>query len=167
MIRPFAKASLNAAEDVLRLAAAKKLTLITAESCTGGLLASLLSEAKGASDLLHGGFVTYTKLNKTVSLGVPAALLRAKGAVCEDVARAMAEGALERSPAEVAVAITGVAGPDADEDGNPVGLVFIGVARRGLATRVMKKNYGDPGREEVRECAMRDALAALREMIAL
>lgn len=166
MIRPFAKASLDAAEDVLALAKDRKLTVVTAESCTSGLLASLLSEAPGASELLHGGFVTYTKANKTAALGVPQDLLTAKTAVCEEVARAMAEGALQRSPADVAAAITGVAGPEPDEDGNPVGLVFIAVARRGFDTRVMKKTYRDAGRDEVRECAIRDALSALRHMIA-
>ena len=165
MSRPFEKASVDAAQDVLGLAEAKKLTLITAESCTCGLLASLLSEAKGASELLHGGFVTYTKANKTAALGVKDELLRGKGAVCEEVARAIAEGALQRSPADVAVAITGVAGPEPDDDGNPVGLMFIAVARHGFATRVVEKNYRDTGRDEVRECVMRDALAELRRMM--
>jgi nicotinamide-nucleotide amidase len=166
MIRPFTKASLDAAEDVLALAKARKLTVVTAESCTSGLLASLLSEAPGASELLHGGFVTYTKANKTAALGVPEEVLKAKTAVCEEVARAMAQGALQRSPADVAAAITGVAGPEPDEDGNPVGLVFIAVARRGFDTRVIRKTYRDAGRDEVRECAMRDALSALRQIIA-
>jgi len=96
---------------------------VTAESCTAGkLAAALLSEAPGAAERLHGSFVTYTKANKTKSLGVSAALLQRRGAVCREVAVAMAEGALVRSPATVAVSITGVAGPDPDEDGNPVGL---------------------------------------------
>jgi nicotinamide-nucleotide amidase len=166
MIKPFTKASLDAAEDVLALAKDRKLTVVTAESCTSGLLASLLSEAPGASELLHGGFVTYTKANKTAALGVPEDMLTAKTAVCEDVVRAMAEGALQRSPADVAAAITGVAGPEPDEDGNPVGLVFIAVARRGFDTRVVKETYGDAGRDEVRERAIRDALSALRQIIA-
>ena len=165
MNRPFSKTLLDAAAEVLALAKARKLTVVTAESCTSGLLASVLSEAPGASDLLHGGFVTYTKANKTAALGVPSELLTAKSAVCEEVARKMAEGALERSPADVAAAITGVAGPDPDEDDNPVGLAFIAVARRGFATRALKKNYGDKGRDEVREFAMRDALSTLRQII--
>ena len=165
MTRPFSKTLLDAAANVLAVAKARKLTVVTAESCTSGLLASVLSEAPGASDLLHGGFVTYTKANKTAALGVSSELLSAKSAVCEEVARAMAEGALERSPADVAAAITGVAGPDPDEDDNPVGLAFIAVARRGFATRVLKKDYGDKGRDEVREFAMRDALSALRQIM--
>jgi nicotinamide-nucleotide amidase len=84
--------------------------------------------------------------------------LRSRGAVCPEVAIAMAEGALSRSPAGVAVAITGVAGPDKDEDGNPVGLVFIAVARKSLSTVVLERHYGDLGRDAVRERAMIDAL---------
>jgi nicotinamide-nucleotide amidase len=148
-------------KGLLARAKAGGFGLITAESCTSGLLASVLSEAPGAAQLLHGGFVTYTKENNAVALGVSAALLKTKGAVCEEVARAMAEGALERSPAEVSVAITGVAGPLPDADGNPVGLVCIAVARRGFPTSSMQQDYGDIGRDALRERAMQDALAAL------
>ncbi len=158
----FAPALVEAATEVLEVAKQKHLTLVTAESCTSGLLATVLSEAPGAAERLHGGFVTYTKQNKTVALGVPAALLAAKGAVCREVALAMAEGALARSPAEIAVAITGVAGPSPDEDGNPVGRVCIAVARRGLPAGHLERDYGDIGREAVRERAMADALALLR-----
>ena len=121
------------AEDLVALAARAKLTIITAESCTSGLLATVLSEAPGAGKILHGGFVTYTKEHKAVGLGVPDELLRSKGAVCDEVACAMAEGALARSHADLAAAITGVAGPEPDDDGNRVGRVFIAVARRGFA----------------------------------
>ena len=158
----FAPALVEAATEVLEVAKQKHLTLVTAESCTSGLLATVLSEAQGAAEWLHGGFVTYTKQNKTVALGVPAELLAAKGAVCREVALAMAEGALARSPAEIAVAITGVAGPSPDEDGNPVGRVCIAVARRGLAAGHLERDYGDIGPEAVRERAMADALALLR-----
>jgi nicotinamide-nucleotide amidase len=151
----------EAAKEVLLRARAENLGIVTAESCTSGLLASVLSEAPGAAEFLHGGFVTYTKRNKVVVLGVSAALLKTKGAVCEEVAHAMAEGALERSPADLSVAITGVAGPSPDEDGNPVGLVCIAIARRGFPTCHLQKNYGDIGRDAVRESAMRDALGAL------
>jgi nicotinamide-nucleotide amidase len=140
------------------------LSVVTAESCTAGRLATLLSEAPGAAEHLHGGFVTYTKENKTKALGVSAALLKEKSAVCGDVAVAMAEGALARSPADLAVSITGVAGPDPDEDGNPVGLVCLAVARRGRAAVCEQKRYGDIGRDAVCENAMADALAALVRM---
>jgi nicotinamide-nucleotide amidase len=150
------------AKEVLALARQKGLTIVTAESCTSGLLASVLSEAPGAAELLHGGFVTYTKQAKTVVLGVAEDVLREKGAVCAEVACAMAEGALARSPADLAAAITGVAGPAPDEDGNPVGLVYIAVARRGYDSQHFERNYGAIGRDAVRERAMADALDALR-----
>lgn len=139
----------------------QKSSLVTAESCTAGKLAVLLSEAPGAAEYMHGGFVAYTKANKTKALGVPAELLQRKTAVCSDVAVAMAEGALARSPASLAVAITGVAGPDPDEDGNPVGFVCIAVARQGCEPVHIEKRYGDAGRGEIQRRAMADALSEL------
>lgn len=135
--------------------------MVTAESCTSSLLAPVLSEAPGAAELLHGRFVVYTKQNKTAALGVPQELLRTKSAVRVEVARAMAEGAPGPSPADLAAAITGVAGPSPDEDGHAVGLVFIAVARRGFPTAHLARDYGNIGRDTVREGAMADALAAL------
>jgi nicotinamide-nucleotide amidase len=149
------------AERSLEAARQRNLSLVTAESCTAGKLAATLSEAPGAAHYLHGGFVTYTKANKIKSLGVPADLLERKGAVCREVAVAMAQGARERSPADVAVAITGVAGPDPDEDGNPVGLVCIAVARDGCPTSSVENRYGDIGREAICDRAMVDALSEL------
>jgi nicotinamide-nucleotide amidase len=149
------------AGHVMAAARRRGLSIVTAESCTAGALAKLLSEAPGAAEHLHGGFVTYTKEHKTKALGVSAALLRKKGAVCRDVAVAMAEGALARSPAQAAVAITGVAGPEPDEDGNPVGLVCIAVARDGRSFVHLERNYGDIGRESVCQRAMADALTEL------
>jgi nicotinamide-nucleotide amidase len=149
------------AERALATARRRNLTIVTAESCTAGKLSVLLSEAPGAGEHLHGSFVTYTKANKVKVLGVESGLLRAKGAVCREVAVAMAEGALHRSPADVAVAITGVAGPDPDEDGNPVGLVCIAVARDGREPLPVERKYGEIGREKVQEHAMADALAEL------
>ena len=133
------------AQRVLALAGQRRLSIITAESCTSGLLATTLSEAPGAAELLHGGFVTYTKQNKTAALGVPAELLQRRGAVCPEVAAAMAEGALARSPADIAVAITGVAGPARDEDDNPVGLVCIAVARKSRPPSILERRYGISG----------------------
>ena len=155
----------SAAEDLVKRAAHEKLTIITAESCTTGMLATLLSEARGAAKILHGGFVTYTKEHKHVALGVPEELLRAKSAVCEEVACAMAQGALARSSADLAAAITGVAGPEPDEDGNPVGRVYIAAARRGGRVDCSRKDYGAIGRDAVREAAMADAIAALKRLI--
>jgi nicotinamide-nucleotide amidase len=149
------------AERALATARRRNLTIVTAESCTAGKLSPLLSEAPGAAEHLHGSFVAYTKANKIKALGVDAGLLKAKGAVCREVAVAMAEGALHRSPADVAVAITGVAGPDPDEDGNPVGLVCIAAARDGREPLPVERKYGEIGREKVQEQAMADALAEL------
>jgi nicotinamide-nucleotide amidase len=136
------------------------LTIVTAESCTAGLLSQTLSDAEGATEHFH---VTYTKGHKTCALGVPGRLLHEEGAVCGAVARAMADGALLHSTATLAAAITGVAGPEPDEDGNPVGRVCIAVARRGGTPRDFEKNYGDIGREAIRERAVADALRALTD----
>lgn len=106
------------------------VTLATAESCTAGALAFLLAQAPGGGEALHGGFVVYTKENKTAALGVPKELIARHSAVSAEVARAMAEGALKRCPADIVVAITGVTGPEPDEDGNPVGLVYMAAAGR-------------------------------------
>jgi nicotinamide-nucleotide amidase len=110
------------------------LRVATAESCTGGLIVGALTEIAGSSDVVERGFVTYSNEAKTELLGVPPALIRDKGAVSEEVARAMAEGALARSRAEVAVAVTGIAGPGGATATKPVGLVHIAAARRGGAT---------------------------------
>jgi nicotinamide-nucleotide amidase len=145
------------ARRVLEFAEQKKLSIVTAESCTAGKLSAVLSEAPGAAERLHGSFVTYTKANKIAALGVSASLLGEKGAVCREVAAAMAQGALARSPADLAVSITGVAGPDPDEDGNPVGRVWIGLAHADM-TREREYDYGNLGRETVQARAMTDAL---------
>jgi nicotinamide-nucleotide amidase len=139
------------------------VTIVTAESCTAGLMCQILSDAEGAAEFFHGGFVTYTKAHKTCALGVPVSLLHDKGAVCAEVARAMAEGALRHSQADIGAAITGVAGPEPDDDGNPVGRVCIAVARRGFPTRDVERNYPDDGREAIRKYAVADALKAMTQ----
>jgi nicotinamide-nucleotide amidase len=149
------------AEELLRLLEAKRLKLVVAESCTAGLLSLKLSDAPGASSHFNGGFVTYSKEQKISALDVSPALLREQGAVCGDVARAMAQGALRRSTADLAAAITGVAGPEPDEDGNPVGRVCIAIARRDGRTEEFDQNYGKRERDEIRACAIADTLNAL------
>jgi nicotinamide-nucleotide amidase len=136
------------AQDVMRLLAQREHSIVTAESCTAGLLATVLSQGEGASTCLHGGFVTYTKAQKNIALGVPVDLLESKGSVNAEVARAMAEGALHRSRASIAIALTGVLGPDQDEDGNPVGLVVFACAKRGQGTEIVEKHFprADPDR---------------------
>ncbi len=119
-----------ATERLVRLAQQHRLTLLTVESCTAGALACALSEVEGAAQTLHGGFVVYTKANKTAALGVPVELIARHTAVSAAVARAMVTGGLARTPADIAMAITGVAGPEPDQDGNPVGLAFIAAAHR-------------------------------------
>lgn len=143
---------------VMDLLKRKRLGLITAESCTGGLLAAVLSDAPGAGDWLHGGFVTYTAAHKTAALGVDPDLIETAGAVSQPVARAMAEGALARSPADLAVAITGVAGPEPDAHGTPVGTVHLAMALRGRDTLHAERKYGEIGRGPCRYCAVGDAL---------
>jgi nicotinamide-nucleotide amidase len=155
------RALVQRAADVVVLAERKGVGIVTAESCTGGLVAAVLSEAPGAADWLHGGFVTYTKQNKTAALGVPADLIERAGAVSEPVARAMAEGALARSPANIAVAITGVAGPTTDDDGTPVGTVHFAAARRGFPTIHLVRCFGDIGRGPCRYAAVAEALTLL------
>lgn len=117
-------------ERLVGLARAKKLTLVTVESCTAGALACSLAAAEGAGDVFHGGFVVYSKENKTFAIGVPVDVISKHTAVSAQVAKAMAVGGVEKSPADIAMAVTGVAGPDPDEDGNPVGLVYISAATR-------------------------------------
>jgi nicotinamide-nucleotide amidase len=142
-------ALIKRAAAVVESAKQSGCTIVTAESCTGGLLAAVLAEAPGAGTQLQGGFVTYTKDQKTIALGIPRALLGRETAVSKAVALSMAEGALARSIADLSVAITGVAGPEPDEDGNPVGLVHIAAARRGAATLHQEHRFGDIGRGKV------------------
>jgi len=135
----------------------KKLTLATAESCTGGVIASILSDAPGAGDLFHGGFVLYTKQHK-IAFGIPQKLIDANGIVSEKVACAMAEGALKHSPADIAVGVTGVAGPEPDDEGNPVGLVCIAAARKGHETLARTFRFKSKERGEIRCKAAEEAL---------
>jgi nicotinamide-nucleotide amidase len=153
------------AERVLKLAKERRTTLATVESCTAGALAHLLSQAEGAADTLHGGFIVYTKENKTIAVGVPKELLAARTAVSAEVAQAMATGGLVRCPAELVVAITGVAGPEPDEDGNPVGLVYVAAASRDGRTRVVRREFGKRPKEEICGAAMEVAISLLEELL--
>ena len=134
-----------------------KLSLATAESCTGGLIATILSDAPGAGDLFHGGFVLYTKAHK-IAFGIPKKLIDKHGIVSETMARAMAEGALKHCPADIAVAVTGVAGPEPDDEGNPVGLVCLAAARRGRETRSVTRRFKSEERGAIRSKAAEEAL---------
>ena len=137
------------------------LMLATAESCTGGMVAAALTAVAGSSEVVERGFVTYSNAAKQEMLGVPAALFPRPGAVSEEVARAMAEGALAHSRADLAVAVTGIAGPGGGSAAKPVGLVHFACARTGTPTRHRREVFaGD--REAVRLQAARVALAMLR-----
>jgi nicotinamide-nucleotide amidase len=146
------------AEAILHRAREQGLTLATAESCTGGLVAAALTATPGSSDVVERGFVTYSNPAKTQMLGVPAELIEAEGAVSEQVARAMAEGALKASTAGATVAITGVAGPGGGSEAKPVGLVWLATARRDGPTVAREMRYGDLGRDAVRMAALFTAL---------
>jgi nicotinamide-nucleotide amidase len=157
---------LGRAEKLLADARAKGLKIATAESCTGGLVAGLLTEIAGSSDVFERGFVTYSNQAKQDLLGVPGALIRQHGAVSEAVARAMAEGAIRNSAAQLSVAITGVAGPGGGTDEKPVGLVHIAAARAGEATLHRECRFGDIGRGDVRLKSVETALMLLEGLLA-
>jgi nicotinamide-nucleotide amidase len=151
-------------DEARRLLAAYRrvgLTIATAESCTGGLIAALLTEIPGSSEVLDRGFVTYSNAAKSESLGVADALLAEHGAVSGPVAGAMAEGALAHSKAEIAISVTGVAGPGGGSATKPVGLVHLALARRGGDTWLREYRFGDVGRDRVRAHALDAALALL------
>ncbi|MCJ2088915.1 CinA family protein [Methylobacterium sp. E-005] len=140
-------------------------TIATAESCTGGLVAGLLTAVPGSSAAVERGFVTYSNAAKAEAIGVPMDLIQKHGAVSEPVARAMAAGALAASRADVAVAITGIAGPGGGSAGKPVGLVHFGLAVRGGAVRHLERRYGDLGRAGIRRAAVADAIGLLEEAV--
>lgn len=154
------------AAAVLAAFRAKGLMLATVESCTGGLVAGALTAVAGSSDVVERGFVTYSNRAKSELVGVPEAVLAAYGAVSEQTARAMAEGALARAPVEVAVSITGVAGPGGGSAEKPVGLVHFGCAVRGGATAHRRMLFGDLGRDEIRRRSVLVALDLLLEAAA-
>lgn len=141
------------------------LHIATAESCTGGMVAVALTDVPGSSDVFERGFVTYSNAAKVQMLGVSDATLDAHGAVSEPVAREMAEGALAQSHADVAVSITGIAGPGGSEH-KPEGRVCFALARRGAMTRVETVDFGALGRAKVRQAASDHALALLLSVTA-
>lgn len=153
----------RAVRQVLTVACERGLKIATAESCTGGLLASVLTDVEGCSHAFERGFVVYTEDAKHEMLGVPRRLLETEGAVSEAVARALAEGALARSSADLALGVTGFAGSAGP--GDEPGLVHFAVARRGGATRHEEKHYGDVGRGAVRVECVRTGVRMLQEML--
>jgi nicotinamide-nucleotide amidase len=149
------------ARTLLDLCRRKGFTIATAESCTGGLVAAALTEIAGSSDVVDRGFVTYSNAAKEAMLGVPATTLQAHGAVSRETAEAMTTGALAHSPADLAVSITGIAGPGGATPGKPVGLVhFAAASRRGRLLH-RERQFGDIGRAEVRRASVAQALTML------
>jgi nicotinamide-nucleotide amidase len=143
----------------------RSLRIVTAESCTGGLVAGAICSIAGASDVFERGFITYTNRAKQEVLGVPGDLLADVGAVSEPVARMMAEGALEASNAHIAVAVTGVAGPGGGTPMKPVGTVHFATARANAPIRHSHERFDFETREEVQLAAVAFALTMLREAI--
>lgn len=149
------------AQTVLANARARGLRIAVAESCTGGLVGAELTAIAGSSDVFDRGFVTYSNEAKRDMLGVPAEILDTAGAVSAETARAMAEGALARSNADVAISVTGIAGPGGGTADKPVGLVWFAVAARGHATHAKHRLYAGFGRATVRKAAAETALRLL------
>jgi nicotinamide-nucleotide amidase len=149
------------AAQVLDLFRARGLKLATAESCTGGLVVAALTDIAGSSDVVDRGFVTYSNQAKEAMLGVPAATLKRYGAVSAQTAAAMADGALQNSLADLAVAITGIAGPGGGTKQKPVGLVYFAAASRDGRRIAKSRRYGKIGRRRVRERSVAEALDLL------
>jgi nicotinamide-nucleotide amidase len=148
------------AEALLALARSKGAKIATAESCTGGLIAGAITDVAGSSDIFDRGFVTYSNAAKTDMLGVHAATLEHFGAVSEEVAREMADGALARSAADLAVSVTGIAGPGGSGH-KPEGRVCFGLAQSGYVTMTQTVEYGPMGRSNVRRATVGHALHLL------
>jgi len=158
--------SVKLAQQVLDMAREAGIKLTAAESCTGGLVMAALTDPAGASDVVDRGFVTYSNAAKSEMLGVAPELIEAHGAVSQAVAQAMAEGALARSNAGLAVSITGIAGPGGGSADKPVGLVWFALARNGEPTLTLEKRFTDPTRAGVRAASVETALELLRDALA-
>ena len=154
---------LTLAESVLHEARNRGWLLATAESCTGGLIASALTAIAGSSDVVDRGFVVYSNRAKTELLDVPEEMIAKQGAVSAEVARAMADGALMHSVADLAVSCTGIAGPGGGTEAKPVGLIYLGLARRGFRTRDIEWRFGALSRDEIRSKTVVEALQLVLE----
>jgi nicotinamide-nucleotide amidase len=154
----------GAANALLELCKTKKLTLATAESCTGGLVAATLSEISGSSLVLDRGFVTYSNTAKQQMLGVTPATIDVYGSVSRECAAEMAKGALAYASVDLAVSVTGIAGPTGAVPGKPIGLVYFCAASRSGRVIAHDRKFGDIGRAKVRRGSVLQALAMLREL---
>jgi nicotinamide-nucleotide amidase len=158
------QSAIAAAKALLDICAKKKLTLATAESCTGGLVAATISEIPGSSAVLDRGFVTYSNEAKQQMLGVPPATIDVYGAVSRECAEAMAKGALAHASVDLAISITGIAGPTGAVPGKPIGLVYFCAASRSGRVIADDRKYGDIGRTNVRRESVLQALAMLQQL---
>jgi nicotinamide-nucleotide amidase len=156
--------TLEAAEHLLEVCKRKKLTVATAESCTGGLVAGAISAISGSSAVLDRGYVTYSNRAKAQMLGVMPTTLEAHGAVSRPCAEEMAKGVLTHAQVDLAVSITGIAGPTGGTPEKPVGLVHFAAAARGGGLIAHEDRYGDVGRSQVRRLSLLQALAMLTEL---
>ncbi len=161
----FPRPLLQKAELLLDRVRDAGLKIVTAESCTGGLIAACLTEIASSSDVVERGFVTYSNEAKIELLHVPADLIAKHGAVSEPVARAMVEGAFAHSLADLAVSVTGVAGPDGGTAAKPVGLVHFASARRGQAIFHEQRQFGEIGRNQVRLTSVKVGLEILGQRL--
>lgn len=153
------------AEKLLDQCREAGLYIATAESCTGGLIASVLTEIPGSSDVFERGFVTYSNAAKSELLGVPPEMIETHGAVSAQVAEAMADGALKHSNADLAVSVTGIAGPDGGSAAKPVGLVYLGVAQSGHPTMTEENRFGPLARNAIRFASVERAFALLAQSV--
>lgn len=153
------------ATEVIDALTRRGMMIVTAESCTGGLIAGALTEIAGSSSAVHGGFITYANRAKRDMIGVPEATLDGFGAVSEQTARAMAEGALKAANVDIAIAVTGVAGPGGGSPEKPVGLVHFGCAMRSR-TMHLRREFGDPGRQAIRLATVEQALELVLQTVA-
>ncbi len=144
---------------------ARSIVLATAESCTGGLIAALITEIPGSSAIFDRGFVTYSNDAKSELLGIPASLILQHGAVSTAVAGAMASGVLDRSGASLAVSVTGIAGPGGGSAEKPVGLVHFGCCGRDIGVTTVERRFGEIGRDAIRMASVEQALSLLEQAI--
>lgn len=164
MVTPAQAAEPSLGKRIIDLLRETNRTLVTAESCTGGLIAAALTDIPGASAALYGGYVTYSNAAKTKMIQVPSRLIHDYGAVSNQVARAMADGARNTARVDIAVSATGIAGPDGGTEKKPIGLVYVAVSTD-LATVVIEHRFGDIGRDEVRKATVAAALDLLLQVM--
>ena len=162
----FSDPLLTRAAALVAVCRAKSIVIATAESCTGGLIAALITEIPGSSAVFDRGFVTYSNEAKSELLGIPASLILQHGAVSAAVASAMVVGVLERSGARLAVSVTGIAGPGGGTVEKPVGLVHFGCCGRDIDVTTVERRFGEIGRDAIRMGSVEQALSLLEQAVA-